>query len=100
MTTPSDRPQEPVAHAPETEAAEEALSIARVQYPALLLAARAQRRAAEAGFALARASNRRQHRVNPRATTKESIDAADSQQRVRPPPMLQALKPRSKSPAQ
>ena len=64
------------------EAAEVALSIARVQYPAQLLAARAQRRVAEASFALERASNRRQHSVDPRATTEESIDAADSQQRT------------------
>jgi membrane fusion protein, multidrug efflux system len=53
--------------------------IARVQYPAQLAAAKAQRRAALANYVQAQASHRRQHAVDPRATTQETIDAADSQ---------------------
>lgn len=57
-----------------------ALKIARVQYPAQLDAASAQQRAAAAQFELAQASYRRQHEVDRRATTEESIDASTNQQ--------------------
>jgi membrane fusion protein (multidrug efflux system) len=61
------------------ESAQDALRIARVQYPAQLQSARAQQLAAEAARALAQSSYLRQHQVDPRATTQESIDAAVSQ---------------------
>jgi membrane fusion protein, multidrug efflux system len=61
------------------EAARVAYEIARVQYPAQLLAAKAQQRAAEASFLQAQASYKRQHEVDRRATTQETIDASDSQ---------------------
>ena len=54
--------------------------IAKVQYPAQLKQAQAQQRSAEASFAQAQASYLRQHSVDRRATTLESIDAANSQQ--------------------
>jgi membrane fusion protein (multidrug efflux system) len=57
-----------------------ALRIARVQYPAQLESAKAQRESAAAALALARSSFERQHRVDPRATTRESIDASTNQQ--------------------
>lgn len=62
------------------KSAEDALRIARVQYPAQLLVARAQQRAAEASLAYAERQYRRQHEVNPLATTQESIDTSTSQQ--------------------
>jgi len=58
----------------------DALKIARVQYPAQLESARAQQRAAEAQLELARASYERQHQVDRRATTQESIDSSTNQQ--------------------
>ena len=61
------------------ESARVAYDIARVQYPAQLAAARAQQRAAEAALLQARASFRRQHDVDKRATTQENIDLSDSQ---------------------
>jgi membrane fusion protein (multidrug efflux system) len=60
--------------------AREALRIARVQYPAQLESARAQQQAAAAALALARASYERQHQVDRRATTQESIDSSTNQQ--------------------
>jgi membrane fusion protein (multidrug efflux system) len=60
--------------------ARDALMVARVQYPAQLESARAQQRAAAAQLELARASYLRQHEVDRRATTQESIDAATNQQ--------------------
>jgi membrane fusion protein, multidrug efflux system len=56
------------------------LKIARVQYPEQLESARAQRRAAAAQLALAQSSYERQHQVDRRATTQESIDSSTSQQ--------------------
>jgi membrane fusion protein, multidrug efflux system len=60
--------------------AQEALRIARVQYPAQLQSAKAQQQAAAATLALARASYERQHQVDRRATTQENIDSSTSQQ--------------------
>jgi membrane fusion protein, multidrug efflux system len=60
--------------------AETALRIARVQYPAQFVAAEAQHQAAAAVLAQADASYARQHEVDPRATTRENIDTATSQQ--------------------
>jgi membrane fusion protein (multidrug efflux system) len=60
--------------------AEDALRIARVQYPAQFVAAKAQQQAAATALAQAEASYRRQHQVDPRATTQESIDASTTQQ--------------------
>jgi membrane fusion protein (multidrug efflux system) len=62
------------------ESADTALRIARVQYPAQLVSAQAQRQAAAANFAQAQASYLRQHEVDRRATTQESIDTSTSQQ--------------------
>jgi membrane fusion protein, multidrug efflux system len=62
------------------KSAEDALRVARVQYPAQLESARAQQQAAAAALAQAQSSYARQHEVDPRATTQESIDAATSQQ--------------------
>jgi membrane fusion protein (multidrug efflux system) len=59
--------------------AEVAYDIARVQYPAQFAAAKAQQRAAEATLAQAESSYKRQHDVDRRATTQETIDQADSQ---------------------
>jgi membrane fusion protein, multidrug efflux system len=61
-------------------AAEDALRIARVQYPAQRISAEAQVEAAAASLAQANASSERQHKVDPRATTQENIDTATSQQ--------------------
>jgi membrane fusion protein (multidrug efflux system) len=58
----------------------DALKVARIQYPAQLESARAQQRAAAAQLALAQASYRRQHEVDRRATTQESIDSSTNQQ--------------------
>jgi membrane fusion protein (multidrug efflux system) len=60
--------------------ARESLKIARVQYPAQLASALAQQRAAAAQLQLARSSYERQHQVDRRATTQESIDSSTSQQ--------------------
>jgi membrane fusion protein (multidrug efflux system) len=60
--------------------ARDALKVARVQYPAQLESARAQERAAAAQLELARASYQRQHQVDRRATTQESIDSSTNQQ--------------------
>lgn len=60
--------------------ARDALKVARVQYPAQLESARAQQRAAAAQLELARASYERQHQVDKRATTQESIDSSTNQQ--------------------
>jgi membrane fusion protein (multidrug efflux system) len=60
--------------------ARESLKIARVQYPAQLASARAQQRAAGAQLELARSSYERQHQVDRRATTQESIDSSANQQ--------------------
>jgi membrane fusion protein, multidrug efflux system len=60
--------------------ARNSLKIARVQYPAQLDAASAQQRAAAAQLELAQASYRRQHEVDRRATTQESIDTSTNQQ--------------------
>ena len=61
------------------KSAEDALRIARVQYPAQLISARAQQHAAEASLEQARRQYLRQHEVDPRATTQETIDTATSQ---------------------
>ncbi len=57
-----------------------ALRIARVQYPSQLETAKAQQDSATAALELARLSYERQHRVDPRATTRESIDSSTNQQ--------------------
>jgi membrane fusion protein (multidrug efflux system) len=62
------------------KSAQEALTIARVQYPAQLAAARAQQQAATASLRDAEASYQRQHEVDRRATTQESIDQSTAQQ--------------------
>jgi membrane fusion protein, multidrug efflux system len=60
--------------------AKNSLRIARVQYPAQLESAKAQEEAAAASLALARSSYDRQHQVDKRSTTQESIDSSTSQQ--------------------
>jgi membrane fusion protein, multidrug efflux system len=60
--------------------ARNALKVARVQYPAQLESAQAQQRAAAAQLELARASYERQHQVDRRATTQESVDSSTNQQ--------------------
>ncbi len=62
------------------KASQDALRVARVQFPAQLDAARAQQQVAAAVLAQAESSYERQHQVDRRATTQESIDAATSQQ--------------------
>jgi membrane fusion protein (multidrug efflux system) len=62
------------------ESARVAYRIAAIQYPAQLRQAKAQQRSAEAGYAQAEQSYLRQHSVDRRATTQESIDAANSQE--------------------
>jgi len=62
------------------KAAETALRIARVQYPAQLVSAEAQQQSAVAILAQAQASYARQHEVDRRATTQENIDTSTSQQ--------------------
>jgi membrane fusion protein (multidrug efflux system) len=59
--------------------AQDALLIARIQYPAQFESAKAQQQAAEAALALAESSYLRQHQVDRRATTQESIDTSTSQ---------------------
>jgi membrane fusion protein (multidrug efflux system) len=60
--------------------AKESLRIARVQYPAQLQSAQAQQQAAASALKLARESYERQHQVDRRATTQESIDSSTNQQ--------------------
>ncbi len=62
------------------KSSETALRIARVQYPAQLVSAQAQRQSAAAILAQAQASYARQHEVDRRATTQENIDTSTSQQ--------------------
>jgi membrane fusion protein (multidrug efflux system) len=62
------------------KSSQDALRVARVQYPAQLESAKAQQQAASAVLAQAQSSFDRQHQVDRRATTQESIDAATSQQ--------------------
>jgi membrane fusion protein (multidrug efflux system) len=62
------------------QSAQEALRIARVQYPAQLVTAVAQQQAAAAAFDQAERQYARQHEVDKRATTQETIDASTSQQ--------------------
>jgi membrane fusion protein, multidrug efflux system len=59
---------------------ETALRIARVQYPAQLVSAEAQKQSAAAILVQAQASYARQHEVDRRATTQENIDTSTSQQ--------------------
>ena len=61
------------------KSSENAVKIARVQYPAQLIAAQAQEQAAAAGLTQAEASYLRQHQVDRRATTQENIDTSTSQ---------------------
>jgi membrane fusion protein (multidrug efflux system) len=62
------------------QSSQDALRIARVQYPAQLVSARAQQEAAAAALAQADRQFARQHAVDRRATTQENIDASTSQQ--------------------
>jgi membrane fusion protein, multidrug efflux system len=62
------------------QSAQEALRIARVQYPAQLVIAQAQQQAAAAVLDQAQRQYARQHEVDKRATTQETIDASTSQQ--------------------
>ncbi len=62
------------------KSAQDSLRIARVQYPAQLISARAQQQAAAATLDQAERQYRRQHEVDRRATTQESIDTSTSQQ--------------------
>jgi membrane fusion protein (multidrug efflux system) len=62
------------------KSAQDALRIARVQYPAQLVSARAQQEAATASLQQAERQYRRQHEVDRRATTQETIDASTNQQ--------------------
>jgi membrane fusion protein, multidrug efflux system len=64
------------------KSAEEQLRIARVQYPAQLISARAQAQAAAASLDQAQRQYVRQHEVDRRATTQENIDTSTSQQRT------------------
>ncbi len=63
------------------KSAQDALRIARVQYPAQLVSARAQHQAALASLEQAQRQYQRQHEVDRRATTQETIDVSTSQQR-------------------
>jgi membrane fusion protein (multidrug efflux system) len=62
------------------QSSQEALRIARVQYPAQLMSAEAQQQAAAASLEQAQRQYARQHEVDKRATTQENIDASTSQQ--------------------
>jgi membrane fusion protein, multidrug efflux system len=62
------------------KSAQDALRIARVQYPAQLVSARAQQQAAAATLDQAQRQYQRQHAVDRRATTQETIDVSTSQQ--------------------
>jgi membrane fusion protein, multidrug efflux system len=59
---------------------QDALRVARVQYPAQLESAEAQQQAAAATLAQAQSAYSRQHEVDRRATTQDNIDASTSQQ--------------------
>lgn len=58
------------------------LALAEVQYPAQLAQAQAQEQAAQADLTNARASYRRQHSVDPRATSQQNVDTATAQMRT------------------
>jgi membrane fusion protein (multidrug efflux system) len=62
------------------DSAQDALRIARVQFPAQLISAEAQQQAAQAALEQAQRQYTRQHEVDRRATTEETIDASTSQQ--------------------
>jgi membrane fusion protein (multidrug efflux system) len=62
------------------KSAQDALRIAHVQYPAQLVSARAQQQAALASLDQAERQYLRQHEVDRRATTQESIDSSTSAQ--------------------
>jgi membrane fusion protein (multidrug efflux system) len=62
------------------QSGQEALRIARVQYPAQLVTAQAQEQTAAATLEQAQRQYARQHEVDKRATTQENIDASTSQQ--------------------
>jgi membrane fusion protein (multidrug efflux system) len=62
------------------KSAQDALRIARVQYPAQLVSARAQQQAALASLDQAERQFLRQHEVDRRATTQENIDSSTSAQ--------------------
>jgi membrane fusion protein (multidrug efflux system) len=62
------------------KSAQDALRIARVQYPAQLVSARAQQQAALASLDQAQRQYLRQHQVDQRATTQENIDSSTSAQ--------------------
>jgi membrane fusion protein, multidrug efflux system len=62
------------------KSAQDALRIARVQYPAQLVSAQAQQQAAAASLDQAQRQYQRQHQVDRRATTQETIDVSTSQQ--------------------
>jgi membrane fusion protein, multidrug efflux system len=62
------------------QSAQLGLRIARVQYPAQLVTARAQQQAATATLEQAQRQYARQHEVDKRATTQETIDVSTSQQ--------------------
>ncbi|WP_144639397.1 HlyD family secretion protein [Bordetella genomosp. 13] len=76
----SARAQEGLAAA-QYEQAKVQLALAQTQYPAQLEQARAQEAQAQAALKRAQQSYQRQRRVDVRATTQESIDAADAQLR-------------------
>jgi membrane fusion protein (multidrug efflux system) len=81
LTTQAQAQAQLVLAKAQLDSAQNALRIARVQYPAQLESARAQQQAAVAALELAQASYERQHQVDKRATTQESIDSSTSQQR-------------------
>jgi membrane fusion protein, multidrug efflux system len=58
------------------------LDIARVQYPAQYLQAKAQISAAQANFKQAQAAYERQHAVDQRATSQQNVDTASAQQQT------------------
>ncbi|MGD0501816.1 MAG: HlyD family secretion protein [Steroidobacteraceae bacterium] len=62
------------------DSSQEALRIAKVQYPAQLVSAEAQQQSAAAALEQAQRQYSRQHEVDKRATTQENIDASTSQQ--------------------
>src|ERR1700685_3929608 len=62
------------------KSAQDALRIARVQYPAQLVSARAQQQAALSSLDQAQRQYLRQHQVDKRATTQENIDSSTSAQ--------------------
>jgi membrane fusion protein (multidrug efflux system) len=67
--------------AAQLRSAQDSLRVARVQYPAQLMTAEAQQQSAAASLELAQRQYIRQHEVDKRATTQETIDASTSQQR-------------------